>query len=175
MLFETGVRTCSRQCTVTERALLPGESYFSVLELQDGELSRLDYCVEAWQGAQDKCVGWWRARIPNTDEATPRLAPTDVMLNLFATLRDRAEDEEFRYLLGLLLMRRRVLRRVDSRLNDEDREVLLLHCSRRNEESEMLVAEPDAERAGQLQQRIVDLLYRGAEDSSSRTKEADTE
>ncbi|MCA9231534.1 MAG: hypothetical protein KDA57_12860 [Planctomycetales bacterium] len=137
----------------------PGEVYFSVLELRGEEFLRHDYCVEAWQGPPEDCLGWWRSQLPTNEGAAPKLAPTEVMLNLFAALEDRPEDQEFRYLLGLLLLRRRVLRRDDTMRGKADREVLVLHCPRRDEQYELVVVEPTAEQAKQLQQRMVDLLY----------------
>lgn len=159
MLLDYEIKSCSRSCSATERALLPGDVFFSVLELQDEGFVRQDFCVEAWQGPPENCLGWWRSQLPGKDGSKPKLAPTEVMLNLFTALAERAEDLEFRYLLGLLLLRRRVLRRDDSIQNEAGQEVLLLHCSRRNEQFELVVAEPNAEQAKQLQERMVDLLY----------------
>jgi len=159
MLLDFDVRMCSRRCTATARELQPGEVYFSVLEVQGAELVRHDYCVEAWPGGPADCLGWWRARVPTRDDAKPQLAPTDVMLNLFAALEDRPGEEAFRYLLGLMLLRRRALRREDTQRNRDGREMLTLFCPRRDEQFELIVAEPDAEQAEQLQQRMIDLLY----------------
>ena len=159
MLLDFEVKSCSRSCATTERTLEPGDVYFSVLQTDQGELARYDYGAEAWQGAPEDCLGWWRSRIPTKEGGTLKLAPTDVMLNLFATLADRTADEEFRYLLGLLLLRRRVLKRDDSFVNESGQEVLMLNCPRRNEVSELTVTEPDAEQAKLLQQRMIDLLY----------------
>lgn len=159
MLLDFDVRVCSRRCTVTDRELQPGEVYFSVLEEHGSELLRHDYCVEAWPGGPHNSLGWWRARVPTRDDAKPQLAPTDVMLNLFATLQDRPGDESFRYLLGLVLLRRKALRREDCHRNDDGQEVLTLYCPRRDEQFELTVVEPDAAETEQLQQRMIDLLY----------------
>ena len=159
MLLDFEVKSFSRSCAATERNLEPGDVYFSFLKAEQGELLRFDYRAEAWQGAPEDCLGWWRSRIPTKEGGAPTLAPPEVMLNLFVTLADRPDDEEFRYLLGLLLLRRRVLKRDDSFQNDAGREVLLVNCSRRKEVWELLVAEPAADQAQQLQQRMIDLLY----------------
>jgi len=115
--------------------------------------------VEAWPGPPEDCLGWWRSQVPTKDDTKPKLAPTEVMLNLFAALAERAEDQEFRYLLGLLLLRRRVLRRDDTKQDGNGREVLVLFCRRRDTQFELVVAEPNAEQAKLLQQRMIDLLY----------------
>lgn len=159
MLLDFEVRNCSRSCAATERALGPGDTYFSVIQAEGADVVRLDYSAEAWEGPPEDSLGWWRSKVPTRDGSTPKLAPTDVMLNLFGTLADREADEEFRYLLGLLLMRRRVIRREDSFQNEAGKEVLLIFCPRRNERSELIVSEPNAEGAVLLQERMVELLY----------------
>jgi hypothetical protein len=159
MHFELEIKNCSRLCAATSRAINPGEVYFSVLEAGEHDFVRHDYCVEAWAGPPEECVGWWRSRVPTKDDHQPRLAPTDVMLNLFEALAERPAETEFRYLLGLLLLRRRVLRREDSSRDDQHREVLQLHCQSRSKDYDLVVAEPVAERAVQLQQQMLDLLY----------------
>ena len=159
MLLEFDVRSCSRRCASTERTLEPGDYYFSVLVAEGAELIRRDYSVEAWEGGPEDCIGWWRSRVPTKDDTKPKLAPIDVMLNLFTALDGRVEEEPFRYLLGLLLLRHRALRRDETIRNNDGREVLRLFCPRRDEQFELVVAEPEAEGIGRLQQRMIDLLY----------------
>jgi hypothetical protein len=166
MLLEFDVRSCSRRCASTDRELEPGDVYFSVLEAEGAELVRRDYSVEAWEGGPEESVGWWRSRVPVKDGSKPKLAPTDVMLNLFVALDGRPEDEPFRYLLGLLLLRRRAVRREHAQQNEDGREVLTVFCPRRDEQFKLLVAEPDAAQAEQLQQRMIDLLYGDGETDS---------
>jgi hypothetical protein len=62
--------------------------------------------------------------------------------------------------LGLLLVRRRIVK-LDETRRDEQGEVMVLECPRRNEQYELRVAMPDPERTEQLQQRMIELLYGG--------------
>ena len=158
MLLDFEVRSCSRSCIVTGKTLEPGDVYFSVLEVQQAETVRRDYCAEAWPGTPVECLGWWRSRVPMKNEK-PRLAPTDVMLNLFVALADQPDEVQFRYLLGLLLIRRRVLRREESTRNQTGREVLTLYAPRRDQRYELVVDEPNPQQAERIQQRMIDLLY----------------
>lgn len=175
MLLDFEVRTCSRCCTQSGKAIEPGEVYFSVLVADGADTVRQDYSAEAWQGASEESLGWWRSCVPVKD-AKPKLAPTDVMLNLFIALADKPTDAQFRYLLGLLLIRRRILRRDDSFRNEADQEVLLLFCTRRDEQYEMVVDEPNQEQAVKIQQRMIDLLYGDSDPqpASSATPHSDS-
>lgn len=165
MLSDYHVSTCSRQCASTGRSFAPGEIYFSLLTLTQGTAQRLDYCAEAWQEptGDSSETAWWRSRVPTAGDAAPQLAPSDVLLNLFTELADRPAECELRYLLGLLLVRKRVLRLIESSHDAGGREIMSLDCPRRNESYDLLVAEPPQERAEQLESRIASLLYSDAE------------
>ena len=172
MLLDFDVRACSRRCASTERTLQAGDAYFSVLEEQGTGMQRTDYSVEAWQGPPEECIGWWRSKIPTKEGGKPKLAPTEVMLNLLSALAKRPEDQEFRYLLSLLLLRRRILKREEATRNQAGNEVLVLSCTRRKEQFEVVVAEPNATQAKLVQQRMIDLLYGDGETSTSMATNA---
>ncbi len=162
MLLDFEVRTCSRLCAQSGKAIGPGEVYFSVLAMQETEgetdTVRCEYSAESWQGPPEGSLGWWRSRVPVKDEK-PKLAPTEVMLNLFTALADKPEDQQFRYLLGLLLIRRRVLRREEAICDQAGHEVLTVYLPRRDQRLELVVDEPNQEQAEKIQQRMIDLLY----------------
>jgi hypothetical protein len=166
MLLEFELKNCSRTCATTARPLVPGEVYFSVLVSVGNDFARQDYSVDAWQGPPEDCIGWWRSRVPTKDDTQLRLAPTDVMLNLFEALEDRPEELAFRYLLGLLLLRRKMLRRDDSRRDAQGREVLTMHCQRRQKDYDLIVVEPETEQAAKLQEQMLNLLYGNSEQGS---------
>ncbi len=175
MQLEIDIAACSRVCAATGRALQPGDVYFSLLQLQSGEMARKDFSAEAWRGPPGDCVGWWRSRVPVKDDSQPVMAPIDVMLNLFEALEEVPAEFEFRYLLGLLLLRRKSLRREDSIRDDKGREVLVLHCSRREKDYELIVSEPSPEQAAKLQQQMFDLLYANRESTPDETNRQSSE
>lgn len=163
MLLDYHFSTCSRQCAATGRTLAPGESYYATLTMSDGAMQRLDYGFDAWKGPPEGHVGWWKSSVPTSDQSQPKLAPSDVLLNLFLELNDRPDETEFRYLLGLILIRKKVLRLEETVRDGEGREVLVLDCPRRNEKYELLAAEPTADRTDELQRRVETLLYNDGE------------
>jgi hypothetical protein len=160
VLLDFDITHCSRQCAASGRTFAPGEAYFSTLHIEGGAAVRRDYSAAEWRGPVDDAIAWWKSRVPDHDAAKPKLAPQDVLLNLFTELADRPSEAEFRYVLGLLLVRRRIVKLEDTRRDDAG-EVLVLECPRRNEEYELRVAPPPPERTEALQQRMVELLYGG--------------
>ena len=121
---------------------------------------RRDIACGEWTGPVEGAIAWWKARVPLGDASKPKLAPQDVLLNLFAELADRPDEAEFRYVLGLLLIRRRILKLEETR-RDAQGELLILDCPRREEQYELRATTPDPTQTEQLQQRMIELLYGG--------------
>lgn len=113
MLGEYKVGRCSRKCFGENRPLREGEVYFSVLiENRDG-FERRDYSVDAWEGPPDGCVGHWKCRMPESGERELVLAPREVLIDLLRQMESAEPDPttaKLRYLLALLLLRRRMVR-----------------------------------------------------------------
>ncbi len=160
MLLDFEITHCSRQCAASGRTIAPGETYFSTLHMDGASPVRRDYAASEWRGPADGVFAWWKSRADDHDSSKPKLAPQDVHLNLFNELASQPGEAEFRYVLGLLLMRRRIVKLEESR-RDEQGEVLIVNCPRRDEQYEIRVATLDAARTEQLQQRLVQLLYGG--------------
>lgn len=154
------VTHCTRQCAASGRTLVPGETYFSTLHIDNGSPVRRDIASDEWRGPVEGLIAWWKSRVPLGDGAKLKLAPQEVLLNLFVELADRPEEAEFRYVLGLLLMRRRLLKLEETR-RDAQGEVLVLDCPRREEQYELRATTPDPTQTEQLQQRMIELLYGG--------------
>lgn len=110
------IQASSRRCARTGRDIRPGERYYSVLLDDAGKFVRHDYCEAAWQGPPPGAFSFWKTRL-GTDQA-PRRAPIDddLLMECFCRLEDEVEPSKvaFRYVLTLLLLRRKRLRLEDS-------------------------------------------------------------
>jgi uncharacterized protein YbaR (Trm112 family) len=149
-------QSCTRRCAATGRELAPGEAYYSAL-VPDGEgWQRLDYAVEAWQGPPPEAIGWWKSQRPDARRA--HWAPNDVLLDFFDRLEGQAENQDMRYVLALLLVRRRVMRLEETQTDEHGRETLVLYCPRRETTHQVPVIVPDEARANQLQEQLARLL-----------------
>jgi hypothetical protein len=160
MLLDVEISNCTRRCAASGRPLAPGEEYFSTLFMEKGAPVRRDFAADAWAGPPDGIVAWWKSRVEGGGKV--RLAPHEVLLNLFTALADQPSEAEFRYVLGLLLVRRKVLRFVDVNTRAPD-DRLLLECPQHGEQFELLVAVPDLSRTAELDARMALLLYGGGE------------
>ena len=150
------VQRCTRRCCVSSRELREGEAYYSALLPAGGTVERRDYSAESWSGPPEGALGWWKAQVPTPQAKKARLAPSDVLLEYFNDLAERPAEQDTRYVLALLLVRRRVLR-MEEGTDDGDR--LTLYCPREDATYRVPVAMPDEARAAEIQERLARLLY----------------
>ncbi len=155
------VQRCTRHCATTGRELQPGEAFFTTLVAEGATLARHDYSCEAWTGPPDGVLGWWKSRMPEATTKKAQLAPNDVILQLFDQLAEQPDKADMRYVLGLLLVRRRVARQEDSDIDDEGREWMVMYCPRREATLKTLVSMPSDARAAEIQDELARLLYAG--------------
>lgn len=157
------IQRCTRRCAATERELAPGEEFFSVLIAEGAELKRLDYSTDAWEGPPENATGWWRSRMPSATQNRMHWAPNDVMLHFFEELESQPDRLDMRFVLALLLVRRRVLREEDRIRDSQGREVTVLFCPRNERTYEVPTVLPSASRVEQIQEELAQLLFAKAE------------
>jgi hypothetical protein len=133
------IQNSSRRCAITGRELKPGERYYGVLLDEGGRFTRKDYSLDAWQGPPDGALGFWQGRLA-TGQA-PKRPPIDdeLLLECFHRLEGDLEPSRlgFRYVLALLLVRRRRLVMEESSQQGA-RDVLTLRCRRTGERYQVI-------------------------------------
>lgn len=150
---------CSRKCAATGREIKPGELFYSALIERPAGLERIDFGVDDWQGPPADAIGWWKSRLPdNSTSHQPCLAPNDQMLNLVEQWEDAADSVELRYLITLLLIRRRVLRHEETE-HDEGGENMIVYCPRREKTYRVRVASLNEDRIETIEESLVELLF----------------
>jgi hypothetical protein len=152
------IQHSTRRCATTGREFAPGEAYYSVLLAEGAEVNRYDYAADAWQGPPPDAVGWWKSQIPNRNEGKKHWAPNDVMLHFWDELADQPNKQDMRYVLTLLLIRRRVFRLEEEKSDDQGREVLVAYCPRRETTYEIPAVIPEPPRIDEIQQDLAALL-----------------
>lgn len=149
----------SKTCSVSGRELMPGEAFFSTLVEERNALKRLDFGAENWSGPPETFYGWWKTRVPETGEKKIKLAPNDILLNLFEQIRLDPKHDDMLYVLTLLLIRRRLLRYEREEENEEGRKMLVVYAIKENATYEIPIAMPDRDRLEEVQEQLSRLLY----------------
>lgn len=118
------------------------------------ELDRLDYAADAWSGPPENAIAWWQSEIPSPETRKVHWAPNEVLLNLFLELENNPAEQDMRYVLALLLVRRRILR-----LEFIENETLKLFCPKSDTEYLTPVVTPDESRIAEIQAKLEKLLF----------------
>lgn len=148
----------SRRCSASGRELAPGESFYSALVAEGGQVLRMDFAAEAWQGPPPNSIGWWKSHVPAPDARKKVWAPGDVMLHYFTQAEGDAAREDLRYVLALLMTRRRIVRHENTQRDEHGQEWITLYCPRTDVEYRVKVVLPSEQRVLEIQRELEQLL-----------------
>jgi hypothetical protein len=154
------IERSAKSCAATGREFAPGEEFYSVLVAEGAELKRCDYSAEAWKGPPEGAIGWWKSQMPGQQARRSHWAPNDLLLNLFDELAQQPDKQDMRYVLALLLVRRRVMRVEEEQRDEAGHERLVLYCPRRDAQYEVSAMTLDQKRIEEIQQVLAQLLGR---------------
>jgi hypothetical protein len=158
-MLEYQIQPNTRRCVASGRELRPGEKVFSVLLDQGGKLVRQDYSAEAWQGPPPGAFSFWTGRVPSGEASRRPQMDDELVLDCFHRLEHEndAGRVNFRYVLALLLMRRKRLRFEDARTHN-GQEVLCLRCPRSGHRYEVVHPQLSDEEMTAVQEEVGKVL-----------------
>ena len=119
--MEYQFRPIGKKCATTGEDLAPGSTCYSVLVERNGELQRLDFSSQGWSGPPEGALGVWKCQVPKAVEVRHEPLDTNALMRCFEVLTEEAnpEREGLRYILALLLVKKRRLRLDGSRTDGE--------------------------------------------------------
>ncbi len=138
--MEWSINKGSRVCFHCEKSFPEEEVYLSALYDENNEFFRRDFCVECWgEKDNDNSFSYWRTKISKKPEKVEKYAKIDVFYALFNKLENEKELSRvnFRYVLSLYLMRKKVLKLISSHKSGEN-EYLVLHNVKEGNDTEVL-------------------------------------
>jgi len=146
-------------CYGTGKQISPGEEYFAALvETEDG-FARRDFCAEYWEQNKPEVYCYWKTKLAAPDEKKHIFVDDDVLMTFFERLEKETEQEKvnFRFVLTLVLMRRRRLKYVSSRA-EADKEIWRLRVTGTQDSVEVTKAGLGEEQIQQLSSQIGRIL-----------------
>jgi hypothetical protein len=149
----------TRVCAVTGRELKPGERVFGVLLDEGGKLVRRDYAVEAWPGPPANAVAYWTGHVPTANKPRKPVFNEGLLFDCFDHLAAATEPEKlnFRYVVALLLMRKKRLKFEDTR-RAATGDVLILRDARTGNRVEVTDPRLDGEQIAAAQDEVFRVL-----------------
>ena len=102
------------QCAFTGRTLEPNETYTATLVEEGDALRRLDVSNQAWEAGQrpEHVFCFWKATVPEPTAKKKLFVDDAVLMNLLHRLAEADQPQRiaFRFVLTLILMRKKFLR-----------------------------------------------------------------
>jgi len=123
------------RCAFSGRTIEPRVSYMACLVEceEDDTLARQDVSLDAWDAGErpERLFAFWRATMPSPEEKHNPFLGDDELLAIFEQLCESPEESTeqqatFRFLLALLLLRKRLLRQDGSGAGTDGRRVMYL-------------------------------------------------
>ena len=112
------------QCYGTGKKIEYGEEYFAALVETDEGLQRRDFCAEYWQDKKPNVFCYWKTKLPHPDQKKQIFVDDEMLTAFFERLEQETEQEKinFRFVLALILMRKRRLK-YDSSKTENGKEI----------------------------------------------------
>jgi hypothetical protein len=112
------------QCCGTGREFAVDEEYYAALVETAEGLVRQDFCAEYWESQKPQVYCFWKTRMPSPDRKKQIFIDTEMLLAFFDRLATESDPEkiQFRFVLMLILMRKKRLKYESSRV-EEGREI----------------------------------------------------
>jgi hypothetical protein len=90
-----------------------------LVEVED-TFERRDYCCQYWNEHKPRVYCYWKSRYPDPDEKKQLLIDDDMLVAFFERLAEETDQDKinFRFVLTLILMRKRKLKYNSSRVAD---------------------------------------------------------
>ena len=148
------------QCWGSGKKIGNGEEYFAAL-VETGEgLQRLDFCAEYWQEQKPEVFCYWKTKLPDPNEKKQIFVDDEMLMAFFGRLAEETEQEKinFRFVLTLILMRKRRLK-YDSSKTEDGKEIWRLRVVGSDKEFvDVINPHLDEEQIEQLSSQLSQIL-----------------
>jgi hypothetical protein len=165
------VQRCTRRCAATGRDLAPRETIYSKLVAEGQNFVRYDYSVAGWsEPSPAENVSWWKWKLPAPGDRRVAWAPHETLLQFFENLEEQdaaPERRALRFVLALLLVRRRIARIERTEKLPTGGEVLVLYSPQAEREYRVPVADPSPEQSASIRGELMQLLAAEPPDPAS--------
>ena len=151
------------QCFGSGRRIEHGEEYFGALVVAEGGLQRQDFCAEYWESEKPDVFCHWKTKLPEPGQKKQLFVDDQMLMTFFERLARETDQEKinFRFVLTLILMRKRLLKYNESRTEDGKEIWRLRIPGDKSTEGLVEVVNPhlDAEQIEQLSSQMGEILH----------------
>ncbi|MEN6386698.1 MAG: hypothetical protein ABFD79_16080 [Phycisphaerales bacterium] len=146
-------------CCGSGKVIEPEQEYIaSLIETPEG-MQRKDYCVEYWNENKPEVYCYWKSVMPKPDQKKKLFIDDSMLMSFFERLATETEQEKlnFRFVLALILMRKRLVK-YDSSKNDNGNETWVLKVSGKDQLEQVVNPHLTEDQIEQLSQQLGQIL-----------------
>ena len=162
--MDWNISRSQRRCSRCDKEFAEEEAYYSALFDTGAEFERKDFCPGCWAAPdgshRGQAFSFWKTEIPKAGEQKRVFVDDAVIFDFFQRLASEEEQpvkRNFRYILALMLMRKKVLKFKDV-VRENDKEYLVLRRSRTQEEHRVLNPQLTDEETEQVKNELTTIL-----------------
>ena len=148
-------------CAVSGRAIIPGERFMAAVRETAAGLERVDVATEHWAGFEKgDLLGYWQTVMPEPEQKKKVFVDDEVLCTLFERLADASEPVKinFRFVLGLILMRKRLIIYEDGRHDADGRDMWVVRMKGREERLDLIDPKLDEQQVTEVSQQLGEIL-----------------
>ena len=149
------------KCAVSGRTIEPKEKFFAVLRETPVGFERIDVSPECWADFdKTNALGYWQTVMPVHEAKKKVFVDDETLCNLFERLADVVEPAKlnFRFVLGLILMRKRLLNYENTRTTESGAEMWTMRFRGKEETLEMLNPRLDEQQVKDVSTQLGEIL-----------------
>jgi hypothetical protein len=178
MLQQWNIRSCTHECAVTGRPFEDGEKHYTAIyfDTEANGYMRRDVSLQAWEQelSERKPFSFWKSvYVKHAPEARPEIASKESAMGLLQRLieEDESYTENARYILALMLERKRILSPTAAKETEQGR--MLFYENKKTGEA-FVIRDPELrlDEIEGLQEEVATLLGFGARGAEPPAKAA---
>jgi len=147
------------QCCGSGKKIETGEEYFAALVETEEGLQRRDFCADYWTAEKPEVFCYWKTRLPQPGRKRHMFVDDEMLMAFFGRLAQEAEQEKvnFRFVLALILMRKRHLK-YESTRTEAGKEIWRLRITGDKQPVDVINPHLNDEQIEQLSSQIGEIL-----------------
>jgi len=147
------------QCSGSGRTIEYGQEYFGALVQSDEGLKRCDFCKDYWENEKPEVFCFWKTKLPDPEQKKRIFIDDNMLMAFFERLQNETDQEKinFRFVLTLILMRKRLFK-YDETIIEDEKEIWRLRVTGSKEFVDVVNPHLDEEQIEQLSSQLGEIL-----------------
>jgi hypothetical protein len=164
MAKEYNFSKTSGQCAACQNTMVCDQEFMATIREQDEEILREDYCLPCWQAnpqdARPGVLAVWHSHVHKPEEKKKLFVDDELLINFFQRLEgsDQASKINFRFVLALVLMRKRLLVYDRMEKKPDGLEVWQMHFKGNDQSHEVIDPHMDEEKIAEASGSLGQIL-----------------